>query len=227
MVSDRSRTNPAEMSGLSGAVPVLCGDLVGGQVGPEPVEWALWPVEVYAAGALLRIRVTPLGPWRDYDDTPEELFATVIPPASWAAHHEEIVLATAEGGAMGWTKVDLPNAGVEPGHGDTAWSHSWTLEFWWPREDWLSPPRLSWPARSVEVELPVDPARLEALAAGRPAPPEVTVEAHHPGFDDVTAGPPLGLDAHRPRQSGTGGAAPTGGTRHWPHHDPDTDVGSD
>ena len=48
------------------------------------------------------------------------------------------------------------------------------------------------------------------------------MEAHHPGFDDVTAGPALGLDAHQPGgRSRSTGRPPKGGTRHWPHHDPD------
>lgn len=84
---------------------------------------------------------------------------------------------------------------------------------------------LSWPARGVDVVLPLDPAALEAVAAGCPAPPEVIVEAHHPGFDDLTPGPPLGLDAHRPDRDPNIPARrpPGGGTRHWPHHDPEPD----
>jgi hypothetical protein len=195
---------------LSGAAPLLCGALIGGRVGPEPVEWVLWPVEVYAVGALLRTRLTPLGPWREYDDESWALQRTVMPPAIWAEHHDEIVLATAEGGPMRWVNVALPNAGVEPGHGDMVWNHSWTLEFWWPREEWRSPARLSWPARGVDVVQPVDPAALECLAATRPAPPDVTVEAHHPGFEDLPLKQGPGLEAHRP---------PPGGTRRWPHHE--------
>ena len=182
----------------------------------------LWPVEVYAAGALLRVRVTPLGPWREYED--RELFRTVALPSVGNEHPPGLVASTAEAGPLLWTHVDLPNGSVEAHFDDKPWSHSWTLEFWWPRPEWLGPVRLSWPARGVDVVLPVDPAALEDLAAGCPDPPEVTVEAHHPGFDDVTAGPPLGLDAHQPRgPAWSVGRPPTGGTRHWPHHDPDPD----
>ena len=80
------------------------------------------------------------------------------------------------------------------------WTHSWTLEFWWPRTEWLGPVRLSWPARGVDVLLPVDPAALEDLAASCPDPPEVTVEAHHR------------LRQHR-RRTGSGSRGPS--TRRW------------
>jgi hypothetical protein len=226
-VSESPQTRPAgapgpgrARSGLSGAAPVLCGELVGDQVGPEPVEWVLWPVEVYASGAVLRVRLTPLGPWRGYDDASGALFRTVVPPGSWAEHHDEIVLSTAEAGPMLWVNFELPNPDVEPGHRNVVWNHSWNVEFWWPREDWLSPARLSWPARGVDVVLPVDPVRLEELAARCPAPPDITPEAHHPGFDVLPAGTPLGLEAHQPRAE-VSGRAPRGGTQHWPHHDPD------
>lgn len=75
---------------LGAASPVLVGGLVAGRGGPadDAVEWTLWPVEVYASGALLRVRLTRLGPWREFAE-PWTLHTTVTVPASLAEHYRE------------------------------------------------------------------------------------------------------------------------------------------
>lgn len=111
---------------------MLCGGLVGNQVGPEPVEWVLWPVEVYASGAVLRVRLPPLGPGWEYDDASGALVCTVVPPAAGPNTTTRSCSPPPRP-----ARCSGPTSGclcrVDPGHGDRVWSHPWTLEFWWPR----------------------------------------------------------------------------------------------
>jgi hypothetical protein len=146
---------------LGPAIPRLVGQLTTGVT--ADIEWALWPIEVYTTGCLAQLRLAPRGKWREYGSS-LELISTL--------HHgsgldgERIVVSSAAG-ELAYSTVQLPPQGVEP-NSHEPWNHSWTLGYWWPREQWAGPGlTVDWPARQFHLHIPVDIAVITAAAKQR------------------------------------------------------------
>jgi hypothetical protein len=86
------------------------------------------PIEVHAEGCLIRLRLAPTGPWRDYPDF-RGIAATTQPTAG--LEDQQIVVADDTGALLQvWGR--LPTRGTTP-HTGEPWEHAWTIEYWWPR----------------------------------------------------------------------------------------------
>ena len=150
------------------AIPALVGELLSGV--SEQVAWAVWPLEVYSNGCLVRLRLVPEGSRREYEDF-RTLAATVQPLGG--LDRERIVLE-AELGELRHVWSLLPNRGGERPT-DEPWEHAWTVEYWWPRDQWSGNTlTLTWPVRSLRVIFPVDRDGMAAVPATMP-----------PGSDDL------------------------------------------
>jgi hypothetical protein len=144
------------------AIPLLVGELRSGvTVG---IEWALWPLEVYASGCLAQLRLAPRGKWREYGSS-LELISTL--QHRDGLEDERIVVSAAAGELAYGTTTQLPPRGVEP-NGHEPWNHSWTMGYWWPRDQWEGPGlTVVWPARQFRLHIPVNIAAITVAANQR------------------------------------------------------------
>jgi hypothetical protein len=143
------------------AIPRLVGQLTTGV--SVDIEWALWPIEVYATGVLAQLRLAPRGKWREYTSS-LELVSTL--QHRDGLEDERIVVSSATS-ELAYSTVQLPPQGVEP-NSHEPWNHSWTLGYWWPREQWEGPGlTVTWPARGLHLHIPID---IAAIIAAAPPP---------------------------------------------------------
>lgn len=157
----------------SPAIPALLGQLTSGE--KSNVEWALWPIEVYSSGCLIRLRLAPLGKWREYADF-RHLTSTIH--LVDGLEHEHI-LVSADTGELLQNSGRLPSRGVEPQTYEP-WTHAWTIDYWWAHEQWAGDTiTVTWPAHNLRLELPID---LDALtAAAEQCPRELPTDEHELG----------------------------------------------
>jgi hypothetical protein len=142
------------------AIPTLVGEFVSGK--SSQIAWAVWPLEVYPSGCLVRLRLAPTGARREYEDF-RTLAATVQPLSG--LEHERMVFE-ADTGELHQASGRLPNRGE--GSTGEPWEHAWTVEYWWPRHRWSGDRlTLTWPAHDLRLTLPVDLPGM-AAAADRP-----------------------------------------------------------
>jgi hypothetical protein len=143
------------------AIPRLLGELRSGV--SAGIEWALWPIEVYTTGCLAQLRLAPRGTWREYGSS-LELISTLHQGDGLGG---ERIVVSAAAGELAYSVAQLPPRGVEP-NSHEPWNHSWTMGYWWPREQWEgSGLTVVWPARQFRLYLPVDVAAIKAAANER------------------------------------------------------------
>jgi hypothetical protein len=127
------------------------------------VEWALWPLEVYTPGCLAQLRLAPRGHWREYG-TSLDLIATL---QHRDGLEDERILVSTAAGELAYSTSQLPPRGVEP-NSHEPWNHTWTMGYWWPREQWDGPGlTVLWPARRFRLDIPIDIAAMVTAAEQR------------------------------------------------------------
>ncbi|MBF6130164.1 hypothetical protein [Nocardia brasiliensis] len=139
------------------AIPVLVGQMTTGRT--AGVSWALWPAEVYSGGCLLRFRLAPEDVGADYPDS-DSLFATI---RRLEGHDGETILVESGRGEVQLSSGRLPTRGGEPTTSEP-WEYVWTLEYWWPREQWDDKLTLTWRTQDLQLALPIDVGALRAAA---------------------------------------------------------------
>ena len=172
----------------SPAIPTLIGQLTTGE--QSNVEWALWPIEVYSSGCLIRLRLAPLGKWHEYDDF-RHLTSTIHLVDGLEDEH---ILVSAATGELLQNSGRLPSRGVEPQTYEP-WTHAWTIDYWWAREQWAGDTiTVTWPAHNLRLELPIDLNSLTTAAEQRP-------HALPTDGDQLDTGRPLPWDPeHHPQR---------------------------
>jgi hypothetical protein len=138
-------------------IPVLVGSLESGE--SSGIKWARWPIEVYAEGCLVRLRLVPTGPWREYPD----FRAVAATTQSLDGLEDEQIVVAADTGELLAHWARLPSREAVPSSGEP-WEHAWTIEYWWPRTQWCDTLEVTWPARELRMRLDIDLAALDSAA---------------------------------------------------------------
>lgn len=138
-------------------IPVLVGLLETGE--SSGIRWARWPIEVHAEGCVIRLRLAPTGPWREYPD-----FRSVAATAQrFDGLEDQQIVVSDQTGELVQLGGRLPTQQAIPSTGDP-WEHAWTLEYWWSRPRWCDALAVTWPARELRLRLGIDLPALNTAA---------------------------------------------------------------